>query len=112
MTRDGRRLLHIEALRDVNSLAASIALKEEFKEQRKDDAVVYYLNNKGDNHETYDNRTSNCIRSPKHIRACTRRDQCWKSRHSPLLRRHCRCGRPCRNQAQECFWEHACSHRA
>src|ERR1700704_369588 len=92
----------------LNSLAASIALKEEFKEQRKDGAVVPCLNNTGDNNETYDNRTSNCIRSPKHIRACTRRNKHWKSRHSPLQR----CGKPYCKQAQECYWEHACSHRA
>src|SRR5271167_986715 len=100
MEDDGRS---IEALRDVNSLAVSIALKEEFKEQRKDDAVAPYLNNEGDNHEICDNHTGDSVRFPKHVGACTRRNAHWKSRHSSV-RKPRRYSSPC-EQAQECFRE-------
>jgi hypothetical protein len=52
----------IFALENVNSLAASIALNREFN---GGGVVVSYLNNKGDNHETNDNRTSSCTRTDK-----------------------------------------------
>jgi hypothetical protein len=35
-----------------------------------DGAVVSYLNNKGDNHETYGNGTSLCVRALQHLRIC------------------------------------------
>src|SRR6202165_2391404 len=44
----------------------SIALKEDFN---GDGAVVSYLNNKGDNHETRDNSISLCVRALQHVRA-------------------------------------------
>ena len=38
-----------------------------------DGAVVAYLNNKGDNHETYGNGTSLCVRALQHLRICPHR---------------------------------------
>ena len=35
-----------------------------------DGAVVSYLNNKGDDHETYGNGTSLCVRALQHLRIC------------------------------------------
>src|ERR1700730_2558745 len=105
--RDGRRLLEQQGSARCEQLGGFCPAKREFNGVG---AVVSYLNNKGDNHETYDNRASNCIRSPKHMRARTRRNEHGKSRQ-PLLRRR-RCGRPYCKQAQECFWEYAWSHRA
>jgi hypothetical protein len=55
------------ALRDVNSFASSAVLKQGFNGDR---AVVSYLENKGDNHETYDNSISLCVRALQHGRAC------------------------------------------
>jgi hypothetical protein len=55
------------ALRDVNSFASSTVLKQGFN---GDGAVVSYLENKGDNHETYDNSISLCVRALQHGRAC------------------------------------------
>jgi hypothetical protein len=48
------------ALRDVNSVASSTVLKLGFN---GDGAVVSYLEKKGDNHETYDNSISLCVRA-------------------------------------------------
>src|ERR1700716_3308152 len=98
------------ALRDVSSLAASIALKEEFN---GDGAIVSYLRNKGDNHEIHHNRTGNCIHCPEHVRTCARRarrrNARWKFRLSSL-RKPCR-HRPYCKQTQECYGEHARSDR-
>jgi hypothetical protein len=55
------------ALRDANSFASSTVLKQGFN---GDGAVVSYLKNKGDNHETYDNSISLCVRALQHGRAC------------------------------------------
>src|ERR1700694_1561479 len=55
------------ALRDVNSFASSTVFKQGFN---GDGAVVSYLENKGDNHETYDNSISLCIRALQHGRTC------------------------------------------
>jgi hypothetical protein len=55
------------ALRDVNSFASSTVPKQGFN---GDGAVVSYLGNKGDNHETYDNSISLCVRALQHGRAC------------------------------------------
>lgn len=57
-------LWSIEALRDVNSLAASIALKNDFN---GDGAVVSYLFDKEKNHEAFDNSTGNSLHSHKHV---------------------------------------------
>jgi len=46
----------------------SIPLKEDFS---GDGPVVSYLNDKGDNHETYDNSISLCVRALQHGRTCT-----------------------------------------
>src|ERR1700674_2352450 len=35
-----------------------------------DGAVVSYVNNKGDNHETYGNGTSRCVGALQHLRIC------------------------------------------
>src|SRR5258708_8160772 len=53
----------IEALRDVNSFAASIAMKS------GNDAVSLLSKHKGENHEPYDNRIGNSLQSHKHARA-------------------------------------------
>jgi hypothetical protein len=45
------------ALRDVNGFASSTVLKQGFN---GDGAVVSYLKNKGDDHETYDPRAFSC----------------------------------------------------
>ena len=45
----------------------SIPLKEDFS---GDGPVVSYLNDKGDNHETYDNSISLCVRALQYVRAC------------------------------------------
>jgi hypothetical protein len=67
----GRSRLHSKnkklALRDVNSFASSTVLKQGFN---GDGAVVSYLENKGDNHETCDNSISLCVRALQHGRAC------------------------------------------
>ena len=104
--RDGRRSLEHQGSARCEQRGGFHRTEEEFNGAG---TVVSYLNNKGDNHETHDNRTSNCIRSSKHIRARTRRNARWKPRQ--LFRRH-RCGRPHCKQAQECYWEYVCSHRA
>jgi hypothetical protein len=49
----------------VNSLAASLALKEDFN---GDGAVSSYLCSQEKNHETDDNRTGNGLHPDKHIR--------------------------------------------
>jgi hypothetical protein len=54
-------------LRDVNSFASSTVLKQGFN---GNGAVVSYLENKGDNHETYDNSISLCVRALQHGRTC------------------------------------------
>jgi ABC-type phosphate/phosphonate transport system substrate-binding protein len=67
----GRSRLHSKnkklALRDVNSFASSAVPKQGLN---GDGAVVSYLENKGDNHETYDNSISLCVRALQHGRAC------------------------------------------
>jgi hypothetical protein len=55
------------ALRDVNNFASFTVLKQGFN---GDGAVVSYLENKGDNHETYDNSIGLCVRALQHGRAC------------------------------------------
>src|SRR5258708_23481026 len=35
-----------------------------------DDVVVSYLDNKGDNYETYGHGTSHCVRALQHLRIC------------------------------------------
>jgi hypothetical protein len=89
----------IKAPRDVNSLAASVALKKSGVS-----AVASYLKNKGDSHETYNNRTSTCIRSPELIRACAGWNAHWKSRHSPVPKPWR--DRTYRERAQEYFGEY------
>src|SRR5260370_26555919 len=106
MVRDRRRLLEHRGSAICEQLGGFYRAKEEFNGVG---AVVSYLNNKGDHHETYNNRTSNCIRSPKLIRACTRRNAHWEF-HSSVrkprrYRSHC-------EPAQEYFREYVCSHRA
>ncbi len=48
----------------MNSLAASIALKKNLM------ATMWFslIQTQGENHETYDNSTSNCVHTPKHAR--------------------------------------------
>src|SRR5882757_7782765 len=99
----------IEALRDVSSMAASIALKKNLMATMR--FSLSSRDSKGENHETYDNSTGNCIHGPKYVRACARRNEHWESRHPPL-RKHQRCGKPYCNQTQEYLWEYACSYRA
>ena len=60
MTRDRRRLLEHRGSARCEQLGGFYRAEEEFN---GGGAVVSYLNNKGDNHETNDNRISNCIRS-------------------------------------------------
>jgi hypothetical protein len=55
------------ALRDVNSFASSTVLKRGFNGGW---AVVSYLENKGDNDETYNNSISLCGRALQHGRTC------------------------------------------
>src|SRR3979411_1617335 len=104
----------IEALRDVSSLAASIPLKKNLMEPVRL-CLIYTTGatrlSAGHTHETYDNRTRNCFRSPKYVRICGRLTELPCSRRSP--RRQRRDGHtPHRNQASEPFREYACSHRA
>ena len=51
----------------MNSLGGFYRSKEEFN---GDDAVLSYLNDKGENHETYNISTSNFVYCPKHVRTC------------------------------------------
>ncbi|MET0218563.1 MAG: hypothetical protein ABW205_11670, partial [Burkholderiales bacterium] len=51
------------ALCDVNNFASSTVIKQGFN---GDGAVVSYLENKGDNHETCDPGTSLCVRALKY----------------------------------------------
>jgi hypothetical protein len=51
-----------------NHSMRSIPLKEDFS---GDGPVVSYLINEGDNHETYDNSISLCVRALQHGRTCT-----------------------------------------
>ena len=81
MARDRRRLLEHSGFGNVNSLGGFYRSKEEFN---GDDAVLSYLNDKGENHETYNISTSNCVYCPDHVRTCARRNAHWKSRHSPF----------------------------
>jgi hypothetical protein len=60
------------ALRDVNSFASSTVLKRGFN---GDGAVVSYLENTGDNHETYDPGTSLCVRALKYVRTCVHKSK-------------------------------------
>src|SRR5258708_5374223 len=53
----------IEALREVNSFTASIAIKS------CNDAGSLLSKHKGENHETYDNSVGNSLQSHKHARA-------------------------------------------
>jgi hypothetical protein len=53
----------IEALRDVNSLAASIALKEDFKERSNSRCGCRVSKKEGHNHETCDNSISLSVRA-------------------------------------------------
>src|ERR1700739_4397359 len=50
----------IAALRDVNT---------PYEDFSGDGAAVSYLAKKGDNHETYDDGTCNCVHSHEHVRA-------------------------------------------
>ena len=100
----------IAALRDVSSLTASNALKEELNGTG---AVLPYLYDGSDTtiyrhtHETNDNRTRNCFSSPKYVRICGRHEELQHSRRTPRRSR-----RPSGNQAQEPFRKHARSDRA
>jgi hypothetical protein len=68
-------------------------------------AVVSYLTSKGDRHESYNDRTSNCIRSPEHVGARTRWNALWKPRHA-AFRKPCRNGTYCK-RTQKYFGEYA-----
>jgi hypothetical protein len=60
------------ALRDVNGFASSTVLKQGFN---GDGAVVSYLKNKGDDHETYDPSTGLCVRALKYVRTCAHKSK-------------------------------------
>jgi hypothetical protein len=60
------------ALRDVNGFASSTVLKQGFN---GDGAVVSYLKNKGDDHETYDPGTGLCVRALKYVRICVHKSK-------------------------------------
>ena len=61
-----------ELLRDVNGFASSTMLKQGFN---GDGAVVSYLKNKGDDHETYDPSTGLCVRALKYVRTCAHKSK-------------------------------------
>jgi hypothetical protein len=106
----------IKALRAMNSLTASIALKNILIERSKTASHVFVYLTTGIRHESYNNRTSNCIRSPgyvrKHVRNCGRRYELGRFLHSPLKRRHRQRTKSYRNQASEFIREYSCSDHA
>jgi hypothetical protein len=66
MTRDGRRLLEHRGSARCEQLGGFYRAEEEFN---GDEAVLSYLNNIGENHETYDNCIGNSLHAHKHVRA-------------------------------------------
>jgi hypothetical protein len=106
----------IKALRAMDSLTASIALKNILIERSKTASHVFVYLTTGIRHESHNNRTSNCIRSPgyvrKHVRNCGRRYELGRFLHSPLKRRHRQRTKSYRNQASEFIREYSCSDHA
>jgi hypothetical protein len=102
-TMEDFRRQRIKALRGYEQLDGFHRAKEYFNWKIKKASHVFVYLTTGIRHESYNNRTSNYIRSPsyvrKRVRNCGRRYELGRFRHSPLKRRHHQRPRSYRNQA-------------